>query len=306
MQKEVGVTDQEREVQRAFTNFEKNQALKILDDYSLETGRKWQAILSEILTVTKTDTSEKAPLLTRQDLEHWAARKSTLGDTKFKIVFDFLCHPETLARPEFSKAQNLTSFGAIKRTGHIFEEFFDDPEIFGLGRISLGKNEGTKWLDLFEGYFVGTERSGDHLLVLTRFPNSNFFVCHYIYGLKRDFLELPDWNMERLSGFATIGNKIRLHTKNVIDMGAYEMFLNIDPVDEFGSIDSVKIIEDTLISNSIANVAISPRDLDGDIFEFSEGDLNSIDLSKHFIKLKRTKEFALNDFVDLFRWNVVL
>ncbi|WP_316859219.1 hypothetical protein [uncultured Cohaesibacter sp.] len=176
MQKNFDETESNPSGQKTFSIFEKNQALKILVDYSLVTGKKWQAILSEIFRVTGTQTTDHAPLLTRQDLEQWARRKNNIGDAKFQIIFNFLTHPETLARPEFSKASNLEKHGATKRTGHAFEQFFDNHK--NLYYLTLPERKEiriSEYMDKFEGYYSGTDPRGRWYLAVTRYPHTNFF-----------------------------------------------------------------------------------------------------------------------------------
>src|SRR5690606_16858099 len=97
-------------------------------DYSLSSGHRWYRIRNEIINVLGIEASDRNPLLSRQDLEHWAEGKSVLGDEKFKLVYAFLTHPTSLKRPEFSRFQLL--FGGIqqaRRVGTAMTEFFGAP-----------------------------------------------------------------------------------------------------------------------------------------------------------------------------------
>ncbi|WP_316861072.1 hypothetical protein [uncultured Cohaesibacter sp.] len=291
-------------LQRSFTNFEKDQALKILVDYSLATGRKWQAIRSEILTVTETQSTDYAPLLTRQDLESWAARKSTLGDTKFRIVFEFLTHPDTLARVEFAKANNLTTLGTVRRVGEVFEDFFDDHKMSGyVRRIPLSEQVDEEVIaerfNGFEGSFVGSRDHQEHCLVLTKFPSCHFFVCHFFSWPKSGLGDVMDWDIERFSGIATIGNQVRLHSKGTVIPTCRDMFV-VPKVDHSSDrIDTINLILHTLIFNAIENVVF-------DNFETAQQRLKYIDPTAHSLTLHRTDDGQLHEFIDQFRWNVVL
>ncbi len=230
MQKESDVSGQSRVERQAFSPFVKDQALKILDDYVLATGRKWQAIRSEIITVTGAEVSERAPIITRLDLESWAARKSTLGDIKFKLVFDFLIHPDTLARPEFSKAHDLVSFGTIERVGGALEDIFADfsmSSIFWGQSISRELDEETieRRSEGYEGCYTGCDETREYCLSVERFGNRQYFVCHFLSWPLNGFGEIFDWDIERYSGFSTIGNQIRLHLKGVIISTARQMYV---------------------------------------------------------------------------------
>ncbi len=304
MQKESDAPDQSQVDRQAFSPFVKDQALKILDDYVLATGRKWQAIRSEIIKVTGAEVSERAPIVTRQDLESWAARKSTLGDTKFKLVFDFLTHPDTLARPEFTKAHDLVSFGTIERVGGAFEDFFDDHAMSGYIRhIPLSENVDTGTVEQrmngFEGCFTGSDETQDYCLSIERFRRNNFFICHFFSWPINGFGEIFDWDIDRFSGFCTIGNLIRLHTKGVMNSTARDMYVVPKNVHSTDRIDALNLILHSLTFQAIENVVF-------DNFETAKKQLRYIDPTAHSLTLQRTTDSQLTEFIDQFRWNIVL
>ncbi|MEM6536200.1 MAG: hypothetical protein AAF668_00565, partial [Pseudomonadota bacterium] len=117
MQIEAGQNQIESAEPPAYPTHIKDRALKILLDYQEVSGRKWQRICSEILKTTDAPATPNAPILTRQDLEAWEKRRTILGDGKFKWVFAFLTHPETLNRAEFARARDLITAGQLERIG---------------------------------------------------------------------------------------------------------------------------------------------------------------------------------------------
>jgi len=304
MQKESDAPEQSSVERQAFSPFVKNQALKILDDYVLATGRKWQTIRSEIIKVTGVEVTERAPIITRQDLESWAARKSTLGDTKFKLVFDFLTHPDTLARPEFSKAHDLISFGTIERVGGAFEDFFDDHAMSGyIRRIPLSENIDAETVERrmhgFEGCFTGSNANRDYCLSIERFRQNGFFICHFFSWPINGLGEIFDWDIDRFSGFCTIGNQIRLHTKGVTISTARDMYAVPKLDHSTDRIDALNVVLHSLTSQAIENVVF-------DNFEAAHKRLKYIDPTAHTLLLERTTDSQLTEFIDQFRWNIVL
>lgn len=87
---------------RSFGTRTKARALKALQDYSKDSGRKWTLILGEILDLVG-EPGARFGALTRQDLESWSRGDSELGDGKFSYIYDFLTHEETVGRPFFAR-----------------------------------------------------------------------------------------------------------------------------------------------------------------------------------------------------------
>lgn len=304
MQKVSDKPDQTESEPQFFSKFVKDSALKILIDYQRDTGRMWQKIRTEIINVTGAEVTEYAPIITRQDLESWSSRKSTLGDEKFKWVFRFLTHPDTLARPEFSKAHDLMDFGLIKRMGGAFQDFFDDHAMSGyIRRIPLSENIDAETVERrmngFEGCFTGSDKTQDYCLSLERFRQSNFFICHFFSWPINGFGEIFDWDIDRFSGFCTIGNQIRLHTKAVMISTVRDMYV-VPKIDHStDQIDTLNLILHSLTYQAIENVVF-------DKFEAAHKQLKYIDPTAHTLLLERTTDSQLAEFIDQFRWNIVL
>lgn len=304
MQKESDVPSEQAVSAQAFSTVVKNQALKILCDYSLTTGHKWQAILNEIFRVTGAEPTERAPIMTRQDLESWASRKSKLGDEKFRWVYAFLTHPDTLMRPEFAKAKDLLDHGVIERVGGAFEDFFGDHTMSGyIRRIPLGEYVDEETIERrmtgHEGRFTGSDTTRDYCLSLERYPNHNFFICHFFSWPISGFGESFDWDIERYSGFCTIGNQIRLNVKGVIVATARDIYA-VPKVDhDSDRIDTVNLLLHSLIFQATENVVF-------DKFETAHRKLKYIDPLAHTLILNRTDDSQLSEFIEQFRWNVVL
>jgi len=102
----------------------KAAGLKALMDYSIQSGHRWHRIRNEIVSVLDVVVTDQSPLLTRQDLEHWAEGRSVIGDEKFRLIYEFLTHPTSLKRPiflDFQKALGGTQ--QARRVGAAMAEF---------------------------------------------------------------------------------------------------------------------------------------------------------------------------------------
>ncbi|PCJ82177.1 MAG: hypothetical protein COA52_20255 [Hyphomicrobiales bacterium] len=296
--------DQTESEPQFFSQFVKDSALKILIDYQRDTGRMWQKIRTEIINVTGAEATVHAPIITRQDLESWSKRKNILGDEKFKWVFRFLTHPDTLARPGFSKAHDLMDFGLIKRMGGAFQDFFDDHAMSGyIRRIPLSEDIDAETVERrmngFEGCFTGSDKTQDYCLSLERFRQTNFFICHFFSWPINGFGEIFDWDIDRFSGFCTIGNQIRLHTKAVMVSTVRDMYV-VPKIDHStDQVDTLNLILHSLTYQAIENVVF-------DKFEAAHKRLKYIDPTAHTLLLERTTDSQLTEFIDQFRWNLVL
>ncbi|EFO28838.1 conserved hypothetical protein [Roseibium sp. TrichSKD4] len=284
--------------------FVKNQALKILSDYSVSTGRKWQAIRSEIIGLLKLEVTEEAPLITRQDLESWAKGKSIIGDIKFQHVYAFLTHPNTLARPEFSKAQDLIEFGTIERFGSAFSEFFSDENFSGyLHRRLSSETPDQELIDqklnTFVGVYLGQAEGHTFCLSLDRYKQEAFFVAHILKWPNDAERYQDDWNIERQSGFCTISNRIRLHVKDVAIPLTEEFFLIPNKEKLKDEIHGFAVLTPSILKEA-SNSLLTEK------FSGATRKLKFIDPDKHFIEILRTKDVQLHDFIDNFRWNIVL
>lgn len=304
MQKVSDKPDQTESEPQFYSQFVKDSALKILIDYQRDTGRMWQKIRTEIINVTGVEVTEYAPIITRQDLESWSSRKSIIGDEKFKWVFRFLTHPDTLARSEFSKAHDLMDFGLIKRLGGAFQDFFDDHALSGyIRRIPLSEDIDSETIERrmqgFEGCFTGGDTDKDYCLSLERFGEEGFFICHFFSWPVNGLGEVFDWDIDRFSGFCTIGNQIRLHAKGVTVATARDMYAVPKMDHDTDQIDALNIILHSLAFQAIENVVF-------DNFKAAHKRLKYIDPTAHTLLLERTTDSQLTEFIDQFRWNIVL
>jgi hypothetical protein len=284
--------------------FVKNQALKILSDYSISTGRKWQAIRAEIIGLLELEVTEEAPLITRQDLESWAKGKSIIGDIKFQHVYKFLTHPDTLARPEFAKAQNLIEFGTIERFGSVFSEFFSEEKFSGYLDRRLSSEEVDeelidKKLSAFEGIYLGRTDKNTFCLSLQRYKREPYFVAHLLKSPISSEGHTDDWDIDRQSGFCTISNKIRLHVKDVSIPLSEEFFLTPEIQKITNNVTGLTVLMPSILQEA-SNSLLTEK------FSGTTRKLKFIDPEKHFMNLTRTEDSQLNDFIDNFRWNIVI
>ncbi|WP_143534703.1 hypothetical protein [Notoacmeibacter marinus] len=278
--------------------FTKNRALKILQDYSLRTGRKWQTISKEIGRTLDLDEG----LLVRQDLEHWAGGRSVISDIKFGFVYDFLTHPETLAREDFAGARALSGIGQTERIGSAFMDFYDPPDRSlrseGTGEWKQGKGRPPSILStLLAGCYTGTHNALDYCLSIDRVSGHHFLICHLFHWPQNGFGTTEDWNVERASGFCTTGNIVRLHLKRVTDGNVSEHFILRKGVSGAGDPKQMKLINDSVISLS----AVKPDDKDETgrdrIYLYPE---------HHTVDFVRAEDRELDEFIDSFRWNIVI
>lgn len=304
MQK-LKLVDQTDDAQRnQHSLFVKNQALKILSDYSLSTGRKWQAIRAEIIGLLELEVTEEAPLISRQDLESWAKGRSIIGDIKFQHVYKFLTHPDTLARPEFAKAQNLIEFGTIERFGSVFSEFFSDEKFSGYLHRRLSSEEVDEELidqklDAVQGIYLGQADNNTFCLSLQRYKREPYFVAHLLKWANDGERYTDDWNVERQSGFCTISNKIRLHVKDVTIPLGEEFFLTPEKEKTTDNITGFSVLMPSILQEA-SNSLLTEK------FSGTTRKLKFIDPDKHFMDLNRTEDTQLYDFIDNFRWNIVI
>lgn len=194
-----------------FDEVVKSNALRILMDYSAATGKKWTAILNEIMTFTNADSSRKHPLVTRQDLESWATGRSQLGDQKFRWIYDFLIHPDTLSRPEFSEAKELLNPRyRLFRVGRVLGELYGRSGIMRDRRDTSKRAVRERYErgpSQYDGLFVGdfNKQTDGVALHLKKIKGESFFIAHLLYSLDIPEAGEDDWLVRRLSGFATHG-----------------------------------------------------------------------------------------------------
>lgn len=232
--------------------------------------------------------------MVRQDLEQWASRRSTLGDAKFRIVFDFLTHPKTLARPEFSRANDLVSLGAVKRTGQVFEDFFSCFKVpeFTLPANFTGINL-PKYMASLEGCYISTDGQEDICLSISQFPNSKFFICHLFTYPQQGLEGSTNWNMTRASGFLTLGNLARLHVRYISDCEASQMYLKPALSNPEKQVSEIMLIYEELSLDAIHSADKSRPG-------------KSINPNKYAIFFERMPDKDIIQFIENFRWNVVI
>ena len=267
----------------AFDTLVKDNALKLLLDYSSSTGKKWEAIRKEILSVAEADFTENAPILTRQNLEGWAARRGELGDDKFKWVYRFLTHRDTLARPEFKDAHRLmqTNF-VLLSVGRVLHEVHGSP-LFSFSEEQLDQVCGL--------YTLEHEMMPSYALYLVRPSREQFLVAHFLTRWNRK-TEEGDWDVFRRSGFATFGNNKLLHAKYVDGSLSSLMYFKTIK-NNIGDFDQIRIIWHDLNSQLL----MYDKDPPDELFR------NPLD-ETHLLSRSDTSIFS--DIIDNIKWSVPL
>jgi hypothetical protein len=288
---------------RGFDPFVKDHALKILMDYSGSTKRKWTTIRKEILSVASVQPSERAPLLTRQDLESWARGDSVLGDDKFRLVFEFLTHPTTLARPEFAHATILMEpFHRLLRVGRALAEFYSDfansswigrPQPFGAARAEPAAIE-TRAAAIC-GTFVGVYRGQSVCLSLERIGSESFFVAHYLASPGNLESWDSDWNLDRYSGYATVGGNFTVHLKGVLVSLTRTLGLLLPREQEQPQY--IDVISDEIMHKASETIFWSNM-------EYTKKRLPYINPFDYSFRLSRSNSEALSNLIDVVRWRV--
>lgn len=231
-----------------FTSLQKGRALLILLNYSEGTGKKWSAICSEIMRLVGDAATLEAPLLTRQDLEAWASGRSQLGDDKFSFVYNFLTHPESLEREEFSKANSLILSDKVRAYTKVLNELVGSEchEPIYTGEKPSKERPQIK-PETFDGLFILRRRGWDALLLLSYETEINAYFCHLFLSTQGnseklfadasvayltavdamkegrrsksfDLLEYisdKDWALVRYSGLAIFGDPIRVFLRGM-------------------------------------------------------------------------------------------
>jgi len=298
------VSEVSREQPR-YGRYTKDRALKILIDYKESSGRKWQKICTEIIQLSGAPATLSAPILTRQDLESWEKRKSVLGDEKFQWVFKFLTHPQSLARPEFSSAADLLEFGGIERVGSVFADYFSDHKNSTFIRRSvdtrpMSQEVVDERVNGFQGCFFGSDDKGEHCLSLKRHGTKDVFIAHYLVWPATKSGEPQDWDIERWSGFCTIGNAMRLHTKGVVIPRARDLLLLPKYTDyEVARTDNLLLITDGILSKSFEIINFAN-------FSAAQRQLSYVDPKLYTIDLTRHDDVELGRFIEQFQWNIPL
>ncbi|MBN9039341.1 MAG: hypothetical protein J0H53_25030 [Rhizobiales bacterium] len=192
--------------QETYLPFLKERALKILQDYSLETGRKAHTIRREIIALVAPRESEESKLLTRQDLENWFRCVSVLGDNKFRLVFEFLTHPLTLERTDFRNAKSLLDpLGEIFDVGKGVSRFYGSQ----LNYTDYMSNEMLR--RMLDGLYKVETRKFRIILSLNYIEGKEFMIAHCLTSLVRGTSADP---MFKVSGFATFGESILFHMRD--------------------------------------------------------------------------------------------
>ena len=280
--------------QSAFSKVLKDQALKLLIEYRERTGNGWQKIRNEIVAVSARDASERAPLVTRQDLEAWARREVNIGDVKFRRVLEFLVHPDTLQRPEFHRARDLLTTGKLERIASAIADFYMTEE---------HRRAYDHAASFFEGTYFGNYHETNYYLSLKKFPKHPFFVSHLFSWNSYVQPSAQDWNLSRSSGFCIYSNRLSLYVKSVA-LAAAEQAHIAPPTSHLGNTkdgrnDFFHIILDSLLldvmrhaslDNEAANLAKAPY----------------ISTAGHVIHLERKSILNIDQILELVQWDVVI
>lgn len=280
----------DRTLPSTFSAFTKQQALRILLDYSASTGKKWQSIRREIMDQSSVKASGNATLLVRQDLEKWASGDSVLGDRKFARVYEFLTHPSTLARPEFFRAAALLGpRHNLLRTGGAISEFYNNlPMAFGDG-LSSPKDPGARATAIC-GIYVGSSGEAEVCLSIEKWEKQDIFVAHYLES-DTSFAAISDeWNIMRYSGYATFGSVSILHLKGVLDRRTRVLVL-VPPI-EWSPVRELRVISQYLFDTVRPAEPAEPGD-----------EVPIMSIEAHYL-LKRSDNPSLLRLIDTVRWDV--
>lgn len=320
----------------AFTSLQKGRALLILLDYSERTGKKWSAICSEIMRLVGDAATLEAPLLTRQDLEAWASGRSLLGDEKFALVYGFLTHPKTLARSEFSKANNIfieerLSAYATSLRQVVGEDGFlgvQSDETHGAPAIELQPND-------LNRFFLIERHGRTEFLYLSFEKSINAYLCHlfvpkdepntFVNELSRlqvatehaktewqhrlylndgqAFMSTIDWAVERYSGIGIFGNPTKIFLRGVEKNDAIELEVSAAKKPEYKSrIEDRLWLVDRRVSSFVAEYFA-----DQHANVVSEAPKSSqVGVDGYFCRAQDMYIRNLDVFFADFRWNVGL
>lgn len=276
----------------------KNRALKLLIDYSAATRRGWTRIRNEIIDVTGAPATDQAPLLNRQDFEHWADGK-VIGDEKFRYIFEFLTHPATLARPEFAKAADLLDHNRLLRIGQAFGDFLWDPSVSGFFRrippVPLDPELVRRRIASFEGYFVGHEATRDLCLSLQRAEGQKFMVAHLFAWPRVRYGEPFDWEIHRWSGYCTVGSFMRAHLKGVLMRETRDLYLMAHRAPKDAETPTFSLLNSGFVTQALDFAASAGG---------AQDRLKFVDPAKHTLVMERVLGPEIETFVDQFRWMV--
>lgn len=302
--KDTNVARKELANAKNFPSALKNRALKILLDYSRDTGRKWQAIRSEIMAIAGEAESASAPLLTRQDLESWAARKSTLGDEKFKLVMLFLTHPATLARPEFDRAKLLTLTNSIERSGEVFDRFFTNYMAASSYFHSSALNPISETIiaarkAAYAGLYTGTRNNRKYCLSVSTMEECDANIAHLFSWPEAMPPDETDWNIDRFSGFSTVGNQIRLHLRGIVERKVTQNYIAPTYVRSSKSFETIELLEGSFVTEVLGN---QTREGLAD----ANQRMRYYDARSHLLRLERTSDKSLARLVEKFEMSVPL
>lgn len=306
MQTGQSISEQSNAHSSPYSSHLKDRARKLLLDYHAKTGVRWPTIWREIAELTNIPETDGQYFLSRQSLFRWARGESGLGNERFKYVFRFLTHPQTLQRPEFAQAADLVPDGHIQRLGKAFADFFShpggNPYYFPFRPTIFSKSDenSRKGMQAYEGMYVGDLREERHCLSLHQYGNEDFFIAHYLKWRRTKVGNPEDWEIERSSGFCTIGNLIRIHTKGVLVPEAVDHY-------------AVPIISKSGRSKVIVLMVISSNLLLPVINHYARAfpenkDLpaQNIDPNGFTVPLHRSKDEQMRLFIENFKWNIAI
>ena len=201
-----------------FQSETKDVALKILLGYSASTGHKWTHIRKEIFAAVGADIIKDGSLLTRQDLEHWAAGHNTIGDAKFGWVFRFLTAEATISRPYFAGMLPLLAPSSRhEKEAFVLGGFYSDFErsVFLRSGLRDLRPPAEAISALWSGVWQDQDPRAHSFLELSHSSDEDVLIAE-LWNFPRG---LPSGNhaldVDRDVGYMTIGTKCIIHLKSV-------------------------------------------------------------------------------------------
>mmetsp|Transcript_988 Transcript_988/g.1894 ORF Transcript_988/g.1894 Transcript_988/m.1894 type:complete len:343 (-) Transcript_988:596-1624(-) len=323
---------------RNFPTLQKNRALLVLLHYSEKTGKKWAAICSEIMRLVGRSATPEAPLLTRQDLEAWASGRSQLGDQKFALVFEFLVHPETLKRAEFSNANSILVEERLSTYADVLNGLVGGE---ALRPVHIDKKISNASFGLVpqdcDGLFVLRRGSTYSLLYLSFEEKLNAYLSHMFVGVGRNpedwigevdnahsgaqymkesgrsfetfdpkaFLATIDWSICRYSGLGVFGNPIQIFLRGIEnkETKSFNIHASIERSNyAFSQREYPRFwLVDQNFSGKIAEQIAKSDEAHNGYLDFS-----LVDISDHVCGMRTRYISEIEDVFDDIKWNVGL
>lgn len=306
--------------------------------YSEKTGKKWAAICSEIMRLVGRSATPEAPLLTRQDLEAWASGRSQLGDHKFALVFEFLVHPETLKRAEFSNVNSILVEERLSTYADVLNGLVGGE---ALRPVHIDKKISNATPGLMpqdcDGLFVLRRGSTYSLLYLAFEENLNAYLSHMFVGIGQSaetwigdvdnahgaakfkeksgksfekfdpsvFLSNIDWSISRYSGIGVFGNPIQIFLRGIEnkETKSFKIHVSIERSNyAFSRREYPRFwLVDQNFSGKIAEQIAKSDEAHNGYLDFS-----LVDISDHVCGMRTRDISEFEDMFDDIKWNVGL